>query len=37
MSDIELPSNLLDELRGLIIQAHQQASHSVNIIQVRTY
>ena len=37
MSDIELPSTLLSELRSLIIQARQQASRSVNTIQVQTY
>jgi hypothetical protein len=30
MSDIELPPTLLDALRGLIIQARQQAARSVN-------
>lgn len=37
MSDIELPPTFLDTLRGLIIQARQQASRSVNTIQVQTY
>ena len=37
MSDIELPPTFLDALRGLIIQARQQASRSVNTIQVQTY
>jgi hypothetical protein len=37
MSDIELPPTLLEELRGLIIQARQQAARSVNTIQVQTY
>ena len=37
MSDIELPPNLLNELRGLIVQARQQATRSVNTIQVQTY
>jgi predicted nuclease of restriction endonuclease-like (RecB) superfamily len=37
MSDIELPSTLLNELRGLITQARQQALRSVDTIQVQTY
>jgi predicted nuclease of restriction endonuclease-like (RecB) superfamily len=37
MSDIELPQTLLDALRGLIIQARQQASRSFNTLQVQTY
>jgi predicted nuclease of restriction endonuclease-like (RecB) superfamily len=37
MSNIELPSTLLNELRDLIIQARQQAYRSVNTIQVQTY
>jgi hypothetical protein len=37
MSNIELPPTLLDELRGLIIQARQQALRSVDTIQVQTY
>jgi hypothetical protein len=37
MSDIELPQTLLDALRGLIIQARQQASRSFNTLQVHTY
>lgn len=35
MSDIELPLNLLAALRELIAQARQQASRSVNTIQVK--
>jgi predicted nuclease of restriction endonuclease-like (RecB) superfamily len=37
MSNIELPPTLLDGLRGLIIQARQQALRSVDTIQVQTY
>ncbi|MGB7413916.1 MAG: PDDEXK nuclease domain-containing protein [Thermosynechococcaceae cyanobacterium] len=37
MSNIELPPTLLDALRELILQARQQASRSVNTIQVQTY
>jgi predicted nuclease of restriction endonuclease-like (RecB) superfamily len=37
MSNIELPPTLLDALRGLIIQARQQALRSVDTIQVQTY
>ena len=37
MSNIELPPTLLDELRSLIIQSRQQASRSINTIQVQTY
>jgi predicted nuclease of restriction endonuclease-like (RecB) superfamily len=37
MSNIELPPTLLDALRGLIIQARQQALRSVDTIQVHTY
>jgi predicted nuclease of restriction endonuclease-like (RecB) superfamily len=37
MSDAEISSSLLDNLRGLIIQARQQAVRSVNAIQVQTY
>lgn len=37
MSDIELPPILLATLRDLIAQARQQASRSVNTIQVQTY
>jgi predicted nuclease of restriction endonuclease-like (RecB) superfamily len=37
MNNIELPPILLNELRGLIIQARQQAYRSVNTIQVQTY
>jgi predicted nuclease of restriction endonuclease-like (RecB) superfamily len=37
MSNIELPQTLLDALRGLIIQARQQASRSFNTLQVQTY
>ena len=37
MSDIELPPKLLATLRDLITQARQQASRSVNTIQVQTY
>jgi DUF1016 N-terminal domain len=37
MSNIELPPILLDALRGLIIQARQQALRSVDTIQVQTY
>jgi predicted nuclease of restriction endonuclease-like (RecB) superfamily len=37
MSNIELPPILLDVLRGLIIQARQQALRSVDTIQVQTY
>lgn len=37
MSDIQLPPALLDALRGLILQARQQALHSVDTIQVYTY
>lgn len=37
MSDLELPPTLLDALRGLIIQARQQALRSVDTIQVQTY
>jgi hypothetical protein len=32
MNNIELPPTLLDALRGLIIQARQQALHSVDTI-----
>ena len=37
MSDIELPQSLLNTLRDLIAQARQQATRSVNTIQVQTY
>ena len=37
MSDNELVPTLLDVLRGLIIQARQQAFRNVNTIQVQTY
>ena len=37
MSNIELPPTLIDELRSLIIQSRQQASRSINTIQVQTY
>ena len=37
MSDIELPQSLLNTLRDLITQARQQATRSVNTIQVQTY
>ena len=37
MSEIELLPTLLNELRGLIIQARQQALRSVDTIQVQTY
>lgn len=37
MSDIDLPPNLLAAVRDLITQARQQASRSVNTIQVQTY
>jgi predicted nuclease of restriction endonuclease-like (RecB) superfamily len=37
MSNIELPPTLLEALRGLIIQARQQALRSVDTIQVQTY
>jgi hypothetical protein len=37
MSDIELQPRLLDALRGLILQARQQATRSVDTIQVQTY
>jgi predicted nuclease of restriction endonuclease-like (RecB) superfamily len=37
MSNIELPPTLIDALRGLIIQARQQALRSVDTIQVQTY
>ena len=37
MSDIELPPTLIAALRDLITQARQQASRSVNTIQVQTY
>jgi predicted nuclease of restriction endonuclease-like (RecB) superfamily len=37
MSNIELPPTLLDALRGLILQARQQALRSVDTIQVQTY
>ncbi len=37
MSDIKLPPALLDELRGLIIRARQQALRSVDTLQVQTY
>ena len=37
MSDIELPPVLLNTLRDLIAQARQQATRSVNTIQVQTY
>ena len=37
MSDIELPQSLLNTLRDLIAQARQQATRSVNAIQVQTY
>jgi hypothetical protein len=37
MSKIELPTTLLDTLRGLISQARQQAVRSIDVIQVQTY
>ncbi len=37
MSTLVLPPTLLDALRGLIIQARQQALRSVDTIQVQTY
>lgn len=37
MSNIELPTTLLDALRELIIQARQRAVRSIDIIQVQTY
>jgi hypothetical protein len=37
MSDIERSPTLLEDLRVLIIQARQQATRSVNTIQVQTY
>ena len=37
MSNIELPPDLFAALRDLISQARQQASRSVNTIQIQTY
>jgi predicted nuclease of restriction endonuclease-like (RecB) superfamily len=37
MSNIELPPTFLEALRDLIIQARQQATRSVDTIQVQTY
>lgn len=37
MSNLELPPTLLDALRDLITQARQQATRSVDTIQVQTY
>ncbi|MDB9494913.1 PDDEXK nuclease domain-containing protein [Spirulina major CS-329] len=37
MNDIQLPLTLIDALRDLITQARQQATRSVNTIQVQTY
>ena len=37
MSHLEIPPPLLDSLRGLILQARQQAARSVNAVQVQTY
>ena len=37
MSHLEIPPPLLDSLRGLILQARQQAVRSVNAVQVQTY
>ncbi len=37
MNNLQLPPTLLDALRSLITQARQQATRSVNILQVQTY
>ncbi|MDR0275450.1 MAG: PDDEXK nuclease domain-containing protein [Burkholderiaceae bacterium] len=37
MSHLEMPLPLLDSLRGLILQARQQAVRSVNAVQVQAY